>query len=241
MFLPRAAIAFAVSCLPAAAQVWDPVAEFSGDHGNPNGVWSYGWSPIGFGTFNPYTNFGDYGGTYQWWGWNGDHTPCIWHNRTNEVRNNILPGELSLHPGPGTEPTVLRWIAPEGVADAVRVRGVFGHGDIGGMTVAVRVNNVEVWSAINNGAFDLRVQTVAGTTIDFAVFDDYWYGNTPLAATIALACAPDFNNDDFLTFEDFDAFVAAFEAGDALADFNADGFLTFEDFDAFVAEFEAGC
>jgi len=54
-------------------------------------------------------------------------------------------------------------------------------------------------------------------------------------------CPADFNQDGFLTFEDFDAFVGAFEAGDAPADFNADGFLTFEDFDAFVAAFEAGC
>ncbi|MDX2118280.1 MAG: choice-of-anchor R domain-containing protein [Planctomycetota bacterium] len=56
-----------------------------------------------------------------------------------------------------------------------------------------------------------------------------------------LICAADFNADGFLTFEDFDAFVSAFEGGSATADFNADGFLTFEDFDAFVAAFEAGC
>jgi hypothetical protein len=54
-------------------------------------------------------------------------------------------------------------------------------------------------------------------------------------------CPADFNNDGFLTFEDFDAFVVAFEAGEARSDFNNDGFLTFEDFDAFVAAFEAGC
>ena len=54
-------------------------------------------------------------------------------------------------------------------------------------------------------------------------------------------CPADFNQDGFLTFEDFDAFVGAFEAGEAPADFNADGFLTFEDFDAFVSAFEAGC
>ena len=54
-------------------------------------------------------------------------------------------------------------------------------------------------------------------------------------------CDGDFNGDAFLTFEDFDAFVGAFESGFASADFNSDGFLTFEDFDAFVASFEAGC
>jgi len=49
----------------------------------------------------------------------------------------------------------------------------------------------------------------------------------------------DFNDDGFRTFEDFDEFVAAFEAGDPLADFNNDCFLDFSDFDAFVAAFEA--
>lgn len=61
------------------------------------------------------------------------------------------------------------------------------------------------------------------------------------AATFLTASAADFDHDGFLTFEDFDSFVSAFEAGDAAADFNADGFLTFEDFDAFVAKFEGGC
>ncbi len=54
-------------------------------------------------------------------------------------------------------------------------------------------------------------------------------------------CAADYNADGFLDFTDFDAFVAAFEAGEAGADFNADGFLDFTDFDAFVAAFELGC
>ncbi len=54
-------------------------------------------------------------------------------------------------------------------------------------------------------------------------------------------CAADYNNDGFLDFTDFDAFVAGFEAGDAGADFNNDGFIDFTDFDAYVAAFEVGC
>lgn len=60
-------------------------------------------------------------------------------------------------------------------------------------------------------------------------------------ARLTAFCAADFNADGFLTFEDFDAFVSAFEGGSASSDLNCDGFLTFEDFDAFVAEFEQGC
>lgn len=58
---------------------------------------------------------------------------------------------------------------------------------------------------------------------------------------VAVRCPGDFNDDGFLTFEDFDAFVSAFEGGFIESDFNDDGFLTFEDFDAFVVAFELGC
>jgi hypothetical protein len=74
-----------------------------------------------------------------------------------------------------------------------------------------------------------------------------------LNAILPTFCDADFNADGFLTFEDFDEFVVAFETGcdtggggaladpACLADFNGDGFLTFEDFDEFVTAFEAGC
>ncbi len=54
-------------------------------------------------------------------------------------------------------------------------------------------------------------------------------------------CPSDFDHDGFVTGEDFDAYVAAFEAGTLNADFDGDGFVTGEDFDAYVAAFEAGC
>ncbi len=54
-------------------------------------------------------------------------------------------------------------------------------------------------------------------------------------------CPSDFTCDGFLEFEDFDAFVGAFESGEPRADFDGDGFITFEDFDAYVVRFEAGC
>jgi hypothetical protein len=57
----------------------------------------------------------------------------------------------------------------------------------------------------------------------------------------APVCRADFNNDGFLDFTDFDAFVVSFELGEAASDFNQDGFLDFTDFDAFVEAFETGC
>ncbi len=65
------------------------------------------------------------------------------------------------------------------------------------------------------------------------------YGST--SATLVFACKADFNADGFLTFEDFDEFVAAFNDGKPIADFDQDGFLTYEDFDAFVNAFQSGC
>jgi len=60
-------------------------------------------------------------------------------------------------------------------------------------------------------------------------------------ALVVRGCLADFNGDSFLDFADFDAFVVAFEAGQANSDANMDGFLDFNDFDTFVTAFEAGC
>ncbi|XVJ58972.1 MAG: hypothetical protein HEQ23_06040 [Tepidisphaera sp.] len=71
---------------------------------------------------------------------------------------------------------------------------------------------------------------------------------TPGARVVSCAgasygdCPADFNDDGFLDFFDYDAFVGAFEAGSGLvADFNGDGFVDFFDYDAYVGAFEAGC
>ncbi len=65
-------------------------------------------------------------------------------------------------------------------------------------------------------------------------------GNAVYNFTIT-GCPSDFNGDGFVTGEDFDAYVAAFELGDISADFDGNGFVTGEDFDAYVAAFESGC
>ena len=57
----------------------------------------------------------------------------------------------------------------------------------------------------------------------------------------ACDCPADFDRNGFLTGLDFDAYVAAFEAGDPSSDFDSDGFVTGLDFDAYVQAFEQGC
>jgi len=68
----------------------------------------------------------------------------------------------------------------------------------------------------------------------FALTGGFWPGQLP-------RCPSDFNNDGFVTGDDFDAFVDAFVMGDIAADFNDDGFVTADDYDAYVEAFFAGC
>ncbi len=80
----------------------------------------------------------------------------------------------------------------------------------------------------------------------------YYWGVTAINANGSTASTPavfsfktvipaDFDGDGFVTGEDFDSFVAAFEGGSLAADFDGDGFVTGEDFDSYVIRFEAGC
>ena len=227
----------------ASVTIWNPTTEFSVDNGNPNGVWSYGWMPVGFGELTLYVNHGVFGGNPQWYGWNGDHTPAVWRNLQNSWMNGVAPGQLSLHPGPGTEPSVVRWTAPEGLNGPAQIVGRFFAGDGGAMRVGVRINGSLEWNAIDAGAFDLTWLIHSGDTIEFVVYGGYWYGNTPLEAEVRVGreCVVDFNGDGFVTGADFDMFVQAFESGDVLADFDGDGFITGINFDDFVQTFEAGC
>lgn len=55
------------------------------------------------------------------------------------------------------------------------------------------------------------------------------------------ACLTDFDKSGFVDFEDFDAFVQAFELGGDDADYDGSGFVDLEDFNSFVTDFEIGC
>lgn len=62
-----------------------------------------------------------------------------------------------------------------------------------------------------------------------------------LERQVSTSCPADFDGDGFVTGDDFDTYVLAFEAGSGSADFDGDTFVTGDDFDAFVAAFEVGC
>jgi hypothetical protein len=153
-------------------------ADYSLVKGNPNGNWSYGWMSIDFSKFNIYTTHD----SNQWYGsLGGDRTPCIWMNNGG-IAYGVPTGWLSLHPGPGKEPSVLRWTAP--VSGTISIKGQFLAGDGGIMTVAIRQDGREIWTARDSGIFDLNVKVTAGAMIDFTVYAGYGFGNTPISATI---------------------------------------------------------
>lgn len=55
------------------------------------------------------------------------------------------------------------------------------------------------------------------------------------------SCPADFDGSGFADIEDYNAFIAVFEAGGDAADFDGSGFVDIEDYNAFIQAFEAGC
>lgn len=108
------------------------------------------------------------------------------------------------------------------IEDGTRPSGASASGST---TSILKISDVRVADA---GVYSCEIESECGK-------------ETGEGAQVEVVCPCDMNHDGTICFEDFDAFVGAFEAGEAPADFNRDGFLTFEDFDEFVSVFEAGC
>jgi hypothetical protein len=120
----------------------DVAADFSPTN-NPNGVWQYGWSITLGSTFVLSTDPGVRDGADTW---RGDlepfGNPAEYHNGTTDVivlgnTNPMAPGQFALHPGPGGEYAVVRYVAPE-TGDA-SIDAVFTGLDIFGTTTDVHV------------------------------------------------------------------------------------------------------
>ena len=79
-------------------EIYNPTMDFSINNGNPNVVWSYGWMPNDFSTFNLYTGSHMNASSPQWYrapaSW--DYTPTIWRNDSDSLRNGVAVGQLSL-------------------------------------------------------------------------------------------------------------------------------------------------
>lgn len=79
----------------------------------------------------------------------------------------------------------------------------------------------------DGGRYRVRVSSGCGTV------------TTP-PATLTV-CISDFDCSGFVDFDDFNAFISAFEAGTDNADVDGTGFVDFDDFNFYVQYFESGC
>jgi hypothetical protein len=165
-------------------------------------------------------------------------TPTISVQPVSIASTTGLPIALSATPANGYSSVSAQWYR-----DGVPLVDGAGGASAGGGTVSGAATTLA--SPTNVSATTLTITNAQpGDAGNYTVTFTNPCGSvtsTPALVSVTNVCPADINADSFLTFEDFDAFVSAFEAGSATADFNADGFLTFEDFDAFVAAFEAGC
>jgi hypothetical protein len=159
--------------------VYDAALDFSATD-NPNGVWSYGWSPALGADFVPDTAHRNDSAIDGWNGEQaGDGNPSVTHNGTaDSVTPGSMtypPGQLAFHPGPDGQYSVVRWTAPR--AGALSLSAAFSGLDfIGPTTTDVHVlhNSSAVFdgtvAAFGAGpSFDTTVVVAAGDTIDFAV------------------------------------------------------------------------
>ena len=170
-----------------ATVVYDATSEFSLTD-NPTGVWSYGWMPTDYSVFNLYTDPRVEPGLANSTFWSksaSDTEPNIWRNDSpDHTYYYVGPGQLGLHPGRGSEPSVLRFTAPSaGTAD---INWQFFAGDGGAMSVGVRNSAGFLWTGVDAGTSSLSNFAVApGDTLDFLVYGGFYYGNTPLDAVIS--------------------------------------------------------
>jgi hypothetical protein len=155
---------------------------------NPSGPWSYGWTPDDNPAFTRYASMIHKPGLDVWQDakdWFG-----VYINHSAETMYGARPGEVSIHPGPNGEHSVVRWQAPRSCT--IIVKGTFGSGNAGAMTVRVRHNATQLFLASDTSKdepflFELKVQQ--DDTVDFDVGcgrGGWVFGTTPIDAEIVV-------------------------------------------------------
>ncbi|MCE5200799.1 MAG: hypothetical protein ABFD54_13160 [Armatimonadota bacterium] len=128
---------------------WDVAADFS-LASNPNGQWSYGWTPSlsSTYTFNLYNlpNIYPLSSLERWSA--TDITPelSVVHNATDQPQSYggpVPPGNLALHPGPSGQKSIVRWTAPRN--DCYSVSALFYPIGGGGTDVHVLYNRFSLF------------------------------------------------------------------------------------------------
>ena len=110
---------------------------------NPNGVWQYGWSDTLSSPFVLSTHPAVRDGIDTWRGdLAPDGNPGEYHNGTTSVivlgdTSPMEPGQFALHPGPGGEYAIVRYVAPQ--AGEAFIASAFAGLDLFGTTTDVHV------------------------------------------------------------------------------------------------------
>lgn len=151
---------------------------------NPNGPWTYGWSPADGSAFHPYPNGGAASAEYpggEVWNDPGNISlgaPAVLYNPTaNTIGPGsipVLPGQMIFHPGQAGEHSVVRWTVPAAGTYAVSAR--FVGADTLPTTTDVHVwhNGVSLFDGVVNrfrvGPYlETTVTVAAGDTLEFRV------------------------------------------------------------------------
>jgi tetratricopeptide (TPR) repeat protein len=168
-------------------KTWNLEEDF--DSSNNNGPWFFGYkedlqdSLIFFRKYRSEFNCPVWCICEEGWGIKGN----IWENTTLNTEYRIKPGEVSFHPGPNGEFTVVRWVSP--ISSKINIVGNFGIGDKGNVDVYILFNNKDILFnkqyTYSKKNFDLNINIKKADILDFLVStDSYGYNNTPLYITI---------------------------------------------------------
>jgi hypothetical protein len=188
--------------------VYDAAKDFSVVNGNPNGVWTYGYSLTLGGPLilnnNSGTNF--QGSGIQFWNTNiAANDPFVGYNPTSQLITlgpiQVQPGQLFFHPGPNDEFETVRFRAPAAGGSFQLVTGFVGVDTTGTTTdVHVLLNGVSQFSGLINGfgskqAYSTTLTLRAGDILDFAVGygsdGNFLDDSTGLSAVISPTAVPE--------------------------------------------------
>jgi hypothetical protein len=154
---------------------------------NPHGRWAYGLKTTKTGSLVLYDTIYDTGepGVKGWtkYPWNSGN---LWKNTTSTSQYEVLPNQISFHPGSSGQWSVIRWTAPS--SRSIRMYGYFGKGDLGPMTYSILQNNstllFDKYQVGTTENFDISTFVSDGDTIDFQIGDLFMFGNTPVDINI---------------------------------------------------------
>lgn len=176
-------VLFGALCAAASASADFNAARDFSIEANPNGVWSYGWTQSLGSSFNLSTLRSTDPGLQRWDGSVVHPTfgnyPFVGRNSTNQTTSlstiSIAPGQMILHPGPGGEYSIVRFVAPAAGSYSLSAR--FAGLDFAGPTttdVHVLLNSESIFGGLigafgSGPSFQTRLPLQAGDRVDFAV------------------------------------------------------------------------